>query len=438
MQVQERDQVEHIPFRPPIEQQPTAIILRPAWPVPAEAPRKRWFARWWASPAAYPVVLFAFSRALFLGITYATGALLAGQHSRMAGSANALDLLQRWDQWDARWFVGIAQFGYTGYHPSTSAAYYPLMPLATHVVALPLLPLFGTVAYLIAGMLVSNVAFLGALVALHALVRREYNANVANAAALFLAVYPKALFTFTAYSESLFLLTSIAAILYLRRGQFMWAGALIGLATLDRAVGVVLAVPFIIELAQQHGCDWRTWLQRCWPLASIPAALGAYMLYLYAMLGDPFAAQHAELFWRRTFTLPVQTVWVAVTNTFALPFGSTYQFNRVFDLVILGLGCALLAVPLTPWGRRQRIQMPLSMQVYGWVALLFPLTEPISGYLPDYISSFSRYAIAAFPICIILAVLTERRPRWHEAILITSVALLLPFTVGFLLGDYVI
>jgi hypothetical protein len=437
MQVQERDQMERIAIRPALDKQPTIIISRPVWHAPVAAPRERWLARWWATPAAYPVVLFAFSRALFLGITYAAGALLASQHNRMAGTS-ALELLQRWDQWDARWFVGIAQFGYTGYRPGTSAAYYPLMPLATHLVAVPLLPLFGTTAYLIAGVLVSNAAFLGALLALHALVRREYSTNVANAAVLFLAVYPKSLFTFTAYSESLFLLTSIAAILYLRRGQFIWAGALIGLATLDRAVGVVLAVPFVIEMVQHAGRDWRAWLKNGWPLMSIPAALGAYMLYLHAVLGDPFAAQHAELYWRRTFTLPVQTIWVAITNTFALPFGSTYQFNRVFDLAILALGCALLAVPHTPWGRRQHIQMPLSMQAYGWVALLFPLTEPIAGYLPDYISSFSRYALAAFPLFIILAQLTERRPCWHEAILVTSVALLLIFTVGFLLGSYVI
>jgi hypothetical protein len=34
--------------------------------------------------------------------------------------------------------------------------------------------------------------------------------------------------------------------------------------------------------------------------------------------------------------------------------------------------------------------------------------------------------------------MTEGRPRWHEALLITSISFLVLFTAAFVLGDYVI
>jgi hypothetical protein len=394
--------------------------------------------RWFFSPNAYPVKLFVVSRAFFILLTYGVLSLLSpGHEAQRDTGVSVFSLLRAWDQWDVNWFLGLASQGYAGYKPGTSSAFFPLMPLATRIVAEPLSLFSGQQAYLIAGMLVSNAAFFGAAWFFYALLRREFDTATAQRGLLYLMFFPKALFTFAAYSESLFLLVFIASYYFLRRKQFALAGLFAGLATLARFFGIILALPFVIELALYCRKDLRKWLRHGSALLAIPAALAGYMIYLHLVLGNALAFFQAEAHWERHFVVPVQTLLVALANTRHLAFGSTHQFDRVFDLAIVLVELAILIAALTPWGLR-RFGAPISLTLLSLGVLLIPLSDPFTSYLPGYIASTSRLILPAIGFYPVLARFTARNVRWHETVLLFFIGFLVVFTAGFVLGDYVI
>jgi hypothetical protein len=403
--------------------------------------RGRWDAwrAWLASPRAYPLYVFAVSRILLLSMTYAGVALLTvghGQH-RLAG-VHAGQMMLAWDHWDAKWYTGIAADGYAGYKPGPSSAFFPLLPALMHVFGAPFAAGVGPPAYFIGGMILSNVAFLGALVLVQALAAHLTGDElVAQRAILYLAVFPKAFFAFTAYTEAIFLLLIVASYFLMRRGHFGWAGLLAGLATLTRFFGVLLVVPFAIELYRQCGRDWRAWLRGSWSLLNIPVALAGYMLVLRITIGDPLGFWHAEDHWARHFLEPLQSLWIAVVTLPQLPFGSTLNLDRVFDLIVTAIALGVLIYALTPRGRAS-LGLPVSLVVFGLALIVVPLSDPLTGNLPYFIASTSRFVLVAFPVFIVLGRLLASRPRWHEAYLLLAVSLLVVFALGFILYGYVV
>ncbi len=401
-------------------------------PSPTRDLPPKWL-RWWRSDAPYPVYIFVLTRLLFAGVTFGVLSLV---HSLARMRALGPDVMVwSWHRWDVLWFTRVAAEGYTSVKAS---AYFPLTPLLMRVIGVPLhLFLPADAAYFIAGMLVSNAAFLGALIVLHRYVAWEFDTVVAQRAVLYLALFPKALFTFTAYSESLFLLLAIGSFALLRRGRFGWAGVLAGLATLDRLSGLALLVPFAVELWERFGDDIRRWLRLAWVMLPVPLAIGGYSVVLALAIGDPLGFLHAENTWGRHFVPPPLALVLAASNWVHLPFGSTQFFNRTFDLAIGGIWLLLLIYAALPYVRA-RWKLPVSLISLGFALTLLPLSEPLTNYRPDLLSSMSRYLMAAFPIFILAGLLTRNRPRAHEMLAITSTALLIVFTIGFIMGYYVV
>ena len=77
---------------------------------------------------------------------------------------------------------------------------------------------------LIAGVLVSLVAFWVALILLHRLVSLELDRTLARVTVMLVAFCPMAYFFSAVYSESLFLALSVGCILQARMGRWAWAG----------------------------------------------------------------------------------------------------------------------------------------------------------------------------------------------------------------------
>ena len=99
-------------------------------------------------------------------------------------------------RWDAGWYLSIAERGYW-FDPqrSSNVAFFPLFPLLIKVVAL----LTGNVV--VAGLLVANVAALGATVALWRWVRAEAGPAAAESSVLWRLVYPFSFFLHSIYAE---------------------------------------------------------------------------------------------------------------------------------------------------------------------------------------------------------------------------------------------
>ena len=210
---------------------------------------------------------------------------------RLIGSAYgpASDFLFRtFAQWDARWFLQIAEHGYE--EVPQAAAFFPVYPAAAHALA------WLTGSTLVAGVLISLAAGAAAAWALAEIARPILGERGANDVVLYLALYPVG-FVFTAlYSDGLFLALAAGSFLAATRGKAVTAGVLGGLATGTRLLGLALLPALVVLL--WRGRDARS-LARLAPLALLPAAVGLYALYLNSTLGDPWAFTSAQADWNR-------------------------------------------------------------------------------------------------------------------------------------------
>src|SRR5260370_13204297 len=153
-------------------------------------------------------------------------------------------LWKSWGHWDSGYFTAIARYGYTNY---STTAFFPLYPLlerglmyATHNNPF------------IAGLIVSNLAGLGIFVILYRLIREDFNADQAERAVLYLALFPTAFYLASGYNESLFIFFTVLNFYQLRHGNWWWAGFFGFLASLPRSVGILLVVAFYYEYLRQH------------------------------------------------------------------------------------------------------------------------------------------------------------------------------------------
>ena len=143
-------------------------------------------------------------------------------------------LVTAWERFDALWFLRIADSGYR--LDDGSAAFPPGFPSVVKVVSF----LLGG-RPLGAGLLVANLAFLAALVAMYRLTKVRRGEADARIAVATLAWFPTAYFTMMPYSEPLFLLLVLTSFIAVEKGDWVRAGVLGALAATTRAIGVVMA-----------------------------------------------------------------------------------------------------------------------------------------------------------------------------------------------------
>jgi len=288
-------------------------------------------------------------------------------------------LFNLWARWDSDWYIQIAQHGYVW--PSSRPAFFPLYPLLIG----PLGHVLGGHT-VVAGVLVSLAAACVAVVLLHRLAAERLGSPAALRAVLFLAVFPTTLFLGAVYSESLFLLLSVAAFLLAERGRFWSAGIAAGLATLTRPAGLAL-IPALVVLA------WRT-PRRGRALAGVavaPLLFALYPLTLWLWLGHPLAfltAQHG--IWRRHVS------WWGPLGGFV----EGVQQHAAKDLVVAAV---LVALAVVAWRR-----IGAAYGIYALASLALPLSWPSDTHA---LWSISRFGLVLFPIVLALAALATTRTR---------------------------
>ena len=317
-------------------------------------------------------------------------------------------LLSPLARWDSTWYLGIADSGYSG--PST--AFFPLYPLLVRGLAAAGSP--G--ALLVAAYAVSLVSLFAALYLMHRLVTLEFGAEVARRSVLLLALFPGALWFGAPYSESLFLLLSVAAFYFARTGRWAFAGLAAGLASATRSAGLVLLVPLVI-LWWQQGPPRRRVRDLGW-IALAPAGLAAYSLYLALSLGDGFAYLHLQHVWFRSFAGPFGAVpdgavaaWdglrqivsgsrthVYFTAAGGDPIAVGWHNLELFGFLVLGVVAAV--------GVLRRL--PRAYGAYVVAALALPLSFPVG---PQPLMSLPRFLAVLFPLFVWLALACGTRRR---------------------------
>ena len=360
------------------------------------------------------------TRFAFLLVTYFGRALL---HDPALVGQNHLSfsgyLINGWFYRDSQWFLSIVNDGYT-YHGAgrvSSVAFFPVYPLLIKSLqlAMGLAPDLGAI-------LIANLAFLGALIYMRQLAEHEFGPSVARRAVFYMAIFPTAFFSFAPYSESLFLMCSIASLYYMRTGRWWLAGLFGGLGCGTRVLGAFLAIPFAWEYLRCHRWDPRRFKLDVLAGALIPAAAVAYMVYLDGFTGDPLAFVHAEAGWFRESVAPWQVIMTSLSDIPKAAFYHPYfQAHAIVENSLMLCVAAVLLAGI--W------LVPVSFTLYGCTCLLFLLSAPIvTSDIP--LTSMSRYLFAIAPTYLILARL-GRWPVFDRIYVLLSVGSLALFSCMF-------
>jgi hypothetical protein len=349
-------------------------------------------------------------------------------------------------RWDSVWYLAIAQGGYD--HEATRTAFFPLYPLVLRGPGLVL----GS--DLVAGVLVSVVAFAIGLRLLYRLASIELDSELARVTVMLVAFCPMAYFFSAVYSESLFLALSVGCVLQARRGRWASAGVLGALGAISRNSGITLVVPIVLLFLYGPRADIpertarvRSGLARALPrypitpalawAGLVPLGLGAYIAWLALRTGDGLAPFHVQQVWFRHFAGPFGGIWTGAvaawdglrqllhgpppplyfTKAGGDPMTVAGQNLMLFCFLVLGAAGVIGAL------RR----LPVAYGAYALAALALPLTYPVT---PQPLASLPRYEVVLFPLFMWAAGWLERRRLTAPAL--ASLAVLLGlFTAEF-------
>src|SRR5215217_3464822 len=216
---------------------------------------------------------------------------------------------------------------------STSYAFFPFYPLMIRIFAYPL-KVFGLnpiATATLAGVIVSALGALLAMLALYDMARDILGEDGALRAAFYLIVFPTGFFLLQVYTEGLFVGLAFACLAMLKRKQWLAAALLGACATLTRAVGVALVIPMMIAWIRTG--EWMD-LDRQWrklfqqggllrPLYHFLLALSPFITFLiwkFSYLGLAFDYIESKYFGRGYLSLSK----------------SVYEWSQAFHTMLQG------------------------------------------------------------------------------------------------------
>ncbi|MDI1465996.1 mannosyltransferase family protein [Catellatospora sp. KI3] len=405
-------------------------------PAAAPAPPSVW-ARWRPSVLT-GVVTWVTGIAIYYVVTAAAWLPLQDLEAKAGAAPGTLhELLGAWNRWDTTWYLIVADSGYTA--DTRATAFFPGYPMAVRA-ADAVVP-GGSYE---AGLAVSALACLAALILLHRLATELTGAEDARRATFYLLAFPTGFYLVAAYNESLFIALALASLYCMRQGRWWAAGLLAGCASATRMAGVMLGAAFVVEYLRQSGFALR-WsgsphlrLPRLnWGVLGIvlvPGGLLAYMYYLQRTFGDPLHFLESQKSWFHDgFTPP----WQVVADVFDLiaRSGPLYHPDTIRNIANLGTALAVLLLLVLalvgPWRLGAKAAY---LVVFAAIVMLMPLSNPIHSYYP--LSSVWRFALECSVAFLVLARM-GRRPGFDRAYTGIALALQGVMIVTFVQNNFV-
>jgi hypothetical protein len=353
-----------------------------------------------------PGIAFTVSRLLIFAAAIVGDVFLPTEEGHWVADPHSA-FVSYWAKWDSQWYVQIARDGYW-YQPlqQSNVAFFPLYPLAVRLLA----PAVGGNLAL-AGFLLSNTFLLAALVLLYQLAQLEIRASLgatdqaaaeaAGRTIFYVALFPTAFFLSAVYTESLFLLLSVAAVYFARRRRWALAAAAGLLAAATRNLGVVLWGLVLWEWLRDHG--WRitcahrkeTWrslwtgVKADWVdlliIAAIPLGLLLYVGFLQVNFGRPTAFIEVQAAWGR------QNIGAPAVVLRELRALAEFELNRSNLSRLLNLSAFLGVLAMVPFIWRR---LGEGYALYVLVLLLVPASSALQSMI--------RYVLPMYPVFILL------------------------------------
>jgi hypothetical protein len=301
-------------------------------------------------------------------------------------------------RWDTIHYLAIAEHGYS-YTKDTEylLGNFPLFPLLIKIVSFVFRDFFVSSLFISFAASVTAGYFLQKLVSLDADDHHE-----SGKALWYFYLFPTAYFLVVPYSESVFLALSMASFYFARQRQWLTSGLMAALSSATRVNGIILLPALCVEaFLQERKIPSK---QACWLLLS-PLGLLAHLFNIWYISGN--AMIYFEMAKTHFSTGPVLP-WDNVTNLFGQYLNSppsSFKTISVESVLVPVFITALLLLTGCRWLR-------ISYQIYAWIQMGFLLST-------SWVISYPRYALAIFPIFIVLARL-GRNEQIHTLLSVTT------------------
>ena len=357
--------------------------------------------------------------------------------------------LNRHVSWDSEYYLAIAVGGYEdpninrvgssvvstggGFWPfvvpansvnrpgiSLSYAFFPFYPLMIRVFSWPLslLGLNEIATATLAGVVVSLLGTLMAMLALWELARPHLGEEGALRAVFYLLIFPSSFFMAEVYTEGLFVGLAFASLAMLSRGRVRWAVLFAVLATFTRAVGVALVVPLLMHWIREGewlelDLDWRQLYFRGLPWRAIGNALIilapalAFLLWRVSYYGLAFSRVEEEFFGRGFLSLGY--MFVGWSEAFRSLWGSNGNAAAYYAVEFIGI---ILGFAASISGLRRYPDL-------AWFSLLVVFLSFTSGPA----QGMHRYVLGAPALFLFLARLGEK-PAFDKIWTLASILLM--------------
>ncbi|MBS2031440.1 MAG: hypothetical protein JST54_26300 [Deltaproteobacteria bacterium] len=319
---------------------------------------------------------------------------------------------------DSAWYWSIVDPGYFLHRGAQSnIAFFPLYSYLSALMALPWrLVLAPDRAFYVGGLIVSNVAFGFALVAIHRLSSRwTTDPSAATRACWLVALYPFSYFFSCVYTESLFLALSTWSVLSAYEGRWLRAAVFAMFVAVTRNIGIALLPILGLIYLREIRFDPRRIRRDAFAFLLTPLLLCCFLYFNWTAFGTPlaFASIQGAPGWGRSFGFSYLWRDIHYATDPRVPF-----YDRVVNAT------HMLLVPLNGIATVLAIfTIPAEMVLYS-VGSTLPFLG--SG---TYVSS-GRYASVLFPLFIAAGIRLKRAPLIGAALVLFT-ALLIYLTNGY-------
>lgn len=196
--------------------------------------------------------------------------------------------------------IATEGYNYSAINQDNTIVFFPLFPLIIKVFMSLGLP------FKFAGILVNNIAFLGAILVLFYWINDRYGIQPARWTVLVLTWFPMSLFGTVIYTEGLYLLSSTSTLKSFDKQQYGQTVIWGSLATATRPTGMALILALLLVSFQEN----RGIKAYIASLAS-GSGLFIYSLYCYIKSGDFLLFIHAQKAWRPSLGFDWQS-WLKI------------------------------------------------------------------------------------------------------------------------------
>jgi len=239
-----------------------------------------------------------------------------------------------------------------------------------------------------------------------------------NRAVKFLYLFPSAFFFFIPMTEALFVTCTVYFFLFLLKKRYLWVFIFGFFAALTRVQGILLVVPFAIEVIKEINENNKK--ISIYIFSGFGAILGfvVYLLINLAVYGNAFQYMiYQKEHWYQSMSYFWNTISYIQNNGLGYFGAKDYQPLKAISLPAIITAFGSLALLLV--GAKKRLRLSI---------LIYAVVYFVVSYSPTWLLSGPRYMMSCFPLAMITAVALDGHKKAERVL---SISYLIAFVLYF-------